>query len=363
MTARPAAHVRLAAYCTLGVGGPAKRFSSPTSSADLVYDLRTARDLEIPVTILGGGSNMVFHDEGFHGWVIRPNLQSLAFEERAPDDIRVHADAGVSWDHLVKAATQKNLVGIEAMSGIPGNVGAAPIQNIGAYGQELSHILRSVRAYDRENDKIVILSSQDCAFGYRDSRFKRDSTHRYVIMGVELSLRKAVGEIPLGYKDLTAYFGAQNAPDVRAVRHAVREIRRRKGMVYDPSDVNSHSVGSFFMNPVVDDATRDMVFSKAEAMGYESMPHYLQEDGRWKLSAAWLISRAGIERGYRLGGAQISPLHVLAIIHPGGGSSRDVRRLARHVQQRVQEVWGIRLIPEARIMTPTGLDTSFYLGS
>jgi len=361
MTQAPATQPLLATYCTLGLGGRAQHFSSPDSVEALIHDLNTAKAQQLPVLILGGGSNIVFHDEGFDGWVLRPNLQALTFEEHTPHDVRVRIGAGVPWDDVVQAAVARNLAGIEAMSGIPGHTGAAPIQNIGAYGQELSDTLRNVRAYDRQNEQIVEFTAEECAFAYRNSRFKREGTQRHVILSIELSLHRPAGPISLLYRDLTEFFGAAQAPDVQSVRDAVLAIRRGKGMVYDPADVHSHSVGSFFMNPVVPGALRTSLLSKAEAMGFGQMPQYLQEDGRWKLSAAWLISHAGVERGYRLGGAQISPRHVLAIIHAGGGTSAQVRALARHVQQRVQEVWGIKLTPEARILTRTGLDTSFYL--
>lgn len=355
----PAHNLPLHTRCTLGVGGPARAFYAPTSEEDLIALLERAEQQQQRVWIHGGGSNIVYHDDGWDGWVLHPALHHLRFSSPRPDRLTVRAGAGVVWDDLVRASTEHHAAGIEAMSGIPGHVGAAPIQNIGAYGQELSHTLTSVRTYDRENKKIVVFSNADCGFAYRTSRFKREGHQRHVLLDVTLELERRTGPIPLRYGDLRTYFQSDQAPDVQSVRQAVLEIRRRKGMVYDASMVDSHSVGSFFMNPVVDAATRSLLLSKAEAMQCGQMPQYPQDDGRWKLSAAWLISHAGVERGTEHGGARISSRHVLAIVNGGNATAAEVRALARHVQNQVHEVWGVWLVPEARIMTPTGVDDSW----
>lgn len=349
----------LGTQCTLGVGGPAQAYYAPASEEALIALLQRGAQEQQRVWIHGGGSNIVYHDDGWEGWVIHPALTHLSFSSPAPDRLLVRAGAGIVWDDLVRASTEHNAAGIEAMSGIPGHVGAAPIQNIGAYGQELSNTLTSVRAYDRKNDEIVVFSNADCGFGYRTSRFKREGHQRHVILEVTLELERSTRPISLRYGDLRTYFGADQAPDVQSVRQAVLEIRRRKGMVYDASMVDSHSVGSFFMNPVVDSATRSLLLSRAEAMRFGQMPQYPQDDGRWKLSAAWLISQAGIARGTEHGGARISSRHVLAIVNGGNATAAEVRALARHVQNRVHGVWGVWLVPEARIMTPTGVDLSW----
>lgn len=353
--------VPLASYCTLGVGGPARALFTPRTDDALIALLKEAKHDAQRVLILGGGSNIVFHDEGFEGWIIRPDLAVLRFEDTSASRVRVYAGAGVVWDDLVREATQRGLRGIEAMSGIPGHVGAAPIQNIGAYGQELSYTLTIVHTYDRQRGTRRSFPREACDFSYRNSFFKREGSSRFVILGIELELERSEAPIALRYKDLRTYFNADHAPNVASVRDAVRTIRARKGMVYDPDDINSHSVGSFFMNPIVDQGQLRALQQKARAMGHEELPHYAQSDGRWKTSAAWLISRAGIERGTRYQGAGISSRHVLAIINPGTATAASVRALAHHVRARVREVWGIRLIPEARILTPTGLDNTFYL--
>lgn len=352
--------VLLSAWSTLGVGGPAERMFHPDDEATLIERFERADREAARVLILGGGSNIVFDDAGFDGWVIQPALTSLAFEERSPSTVNVRAGAGLAWDAIVAAAVERGLSGIEAMSGIPGHVGAAPIQNIGAYGQELSNTLRRVRSFDRQTKQIVEFSAEQCAFSYRSSVFKRRGDSRYVILGIELRLTRSEAPIPLRYKDLREFFDDEHAPTPAAVRDAVLAIRAKKGMVYDPDQRDSHSVGSFFMNPIVDAEAYQALASKAGALGHGQMPHYMQDDGREKLSAAWLISRAGIERGMRQGSAGVSSRHVLAIMNPGEATAKDVRALARRIQDKVKSYWGVALQPEVRIMTPTGLDLTFY---
>lgn len=351
---------RLSAWSTLGVGGPAQRLFQPRDEATLIELLERADREAARVLILGGGSNIVFDDAGFDGWVIQPALTSLAFEEQSPHTVHVYASAGLAWDSVVAAAVERELSGIEAMSGIPGTVGAAPIQNIGAYGQELSNTLLSVRTFDRYTQNIIEFSAKQCAFSYRNSLFKRRGDSRYVVLGVALALSRSDAPIPLRYKDLKAFFDDDHASTPAEVRRAVLAIRAKKGMVYDPNQRDSHSVGSFFMNPIVDAEVYRALASKAGALGHGQMPHYKQADGREKLSAAWLISRAGIERGLRLGSAGVSSRHVLAIMNPGEATAKDVRALARHIQSTVQDYWGVALQPEVRIMTATGLDPTFY---
>lgn len=355
----PAGPPSLAAFCTIGVGGPAQQLIRAKSEEQLVTALDEAASRRIPTFILGGGSNVVFHDDGFEGWVIQPTASTLTFQ-RNNAKVRVVADAGVRWDQLVRESVQRGLVGIEAMSGIPGHVGAAPIQNIGAYGQELSHTLVSVRAYDRRKKEIVTLSGADCQFSYRDSLFKRAGMETFVILQVELELRRSSAPIALRYGDLHTYFGQDEAPNAPALREAVLAIRRRKGMVFSPDDQDSHSVGSFFLNPVLSASKAEALQERALAAGLPSPPTYLQDDGSVKLPAAWLMQYAGIEPGLRRGSAGISSKHVLALMNPGQASAADIRALAYYVRMRVRERWGVELIPEVRVMTPTGLDASFY---
>lgn len=348
----------LAPLTTLGVGGDADRLLKLSNETELIEALQDAETQNVRTYILGGGSNIVFDDGGFEGWVLRPEQCALRFDAHG-EDVKVYAEAGLPWDALVHACVEQGLAGVEAMSGIPGHVGAAPIQNIGAYGQELSNSLTSVRAYDRANKKIVQLSNDACQFEYRSSIFKRHGAGAYVILSVELTLRLSTGELPLRYHDLHQYFDGDTAPSVKALRDAVLAIRRSKGMVYSPDDPDSHSVGSFFLNPVVDADQRQELQAKAAAKGW-TLPSYPQADGRHKVSAAWLIERAGVQRGERLGSAGISSKHVLALMNPGRATSADIRALARHVQERVAQAWGISLTPEVRILSSTGLDPSFY---
>lgn len=351
--------LRLASRCTMGVGGPAARIIQSDDPAVLIDALHAADDAGKPSFILGGGSNIVFHDEGFDGWIIHPTSTRIDFHDEG-GHTRVIADAGVAWDTLVEGCVARGLVGLEAMSGIPGSVGAAPIQNIGAYGQELSDTLTNVHAYDRKKMEMTNHSHDACGFGYRDSRFKRAGAGAQLITRIELLLRRDEGPIALRYRDLRDHFGADHAPDASALRNAVLHIRASKGMVYRPEDPDSHSVGSFFMNPLLSPDDAAQLRERCAHAGLGEPPLYAQADGRLKSSAAWLIDRAGITRGHRHGGAAISRKHVLAITNPGEATAADVRELARHVQARVLDAWGVALTPEARILTPTGLDPSFY---
>lgn len=351
--------LRLATHSTMGVGGPAARLIQSDDPAVLIEALQAADDARIPSFILGGGSNIVFHDEGFAGWVVQPTSTRLEFRDEGAHT-RVIADAGVTWDALVEACVARGLVGVEAMSGIPGSVGAAPIQNIGAYGQELSDTLTNVHAYDRENMRMMSFTREACHFGYRDSRFKQAGAGAQLVTQIELLLPRHEGPIPLRYGDLREHFGTDHAPDPSSLRNAVLEIRASKGMVYREDDPDSHSVGSFFMNPLLTPDEAEELRARCAHAGLDAPPLYPQHDGRLKSSAAWLIDRAGVAKGHRHGGAAISYKHVLAITNSGEATAADVRALARYVQARVREAWGIALTPEVRILTPTGLDPSFY---
>jgi len=340
--------VALAPLSTLGVGGPARFYARAEDSGAVEAGVAWAEARGLPLLILGGGSNLVMADEGYPGLVLHVLPQGIE-TRRDGDEVRVRAGAGESWDTLVAAATANGWAGVECLSAIPGCVGATPIQNVGAYGQDVSETITTVEAFDTQDRTQVTLENADCGFGYRSSRFKGKDRHRYVILAVEYRLMP--GGLPaVRYPDLKRHLAERGigAPTLGDVRQAVIEIRRRKSMVLDPADPNARSVGSFFVNPVVSDETAADVQARAvemRAAGAEAMPRWPVGDGV-KLSAAWLIERAGFRCGYRKGNAAISDNHPLALVNRGGATAREVVALAREIRDGVREAFGVSLVAE-----------------
>lgn len=322
--------VLLADHTTLGVGGPAGTFLRATSDAELVDAVRELPD----AVILGGGSNVVVCDAGLD-CVVLVNTKGIAIDE-SDSWVSVTAAAGESWDELVGLSVERGWSGIEAMTGIPGLVGAAPMQNIGAYGQDLAQVCERVRAFDRERNEYVVLSRQECEFAYRSSLFKREPS-RFVIVSVTLTL-KTSGNSPVRYDQLATLLGVEvgeSAPS-RDIAHAVRALRAEKGMLLDRADRDTWSTGSFFTNPIVDGA-----FTVPEAC-----PRYPAEQGM-KLSAAWLIEQAGITKGWGLNDrATVSTKHTLALTNRGDASAADIVELAGAITDRVHDAFGVELEPE-----------------
>jgi UDP-N-acetylmuramate dehydrogenase len=341
--------VALAPFSTLGVGGPARYYVRAGDADTVAAAVRWASDRRLPLFVLGGGSNVVIADAGFDGLVLHVALRGLAFTG-GDDRAEVHAAAGEPWDELVAAAVERGWAGLECLSGIPGFVGATPIQNVGAYGQDVSETITRVTALDTRSGETVAFTTEECRFGYRDSRFKREDRGRYVILGVTYRLRPR-GEPALRYPELARHVEELgHPPSLADVRRTVIEIRRRKSMVIDEDDPNRRSVGSFFMNPVVDpptaEAVRETLRRAGRAEDAQRMPAFPGPDGRLKLSAAWLIERAGLEKGYGDGAAGISSNHTLALVNRGGATAAEVVALAREVRGRVQDAFDVTLVPE-----------------
>jgi len=337
-------HARLASYTTLHCGGPAGLLVEVEDPADLADALAPGADS--PLLVLGGGSNVLVSDDGFDGVVLR-YLDTRLEQEADGDRVRLRAGAGLGWDALVATTVERGLRGLECLSGIPGLVGAAPIQNIGAYGQEVAERLTGVEVADRRDGDRRWLEPAECAFGYRDSRFKRDWRDRFLITRVELRLDRG-GPPELRYRELVERASCESRPpDCARVRELVLGIRRGKSMVLDPADPDTRSAGSFFTNPLADGAALSEVETGLRDLDLDpqSMPRYPQPDGRTKLSAAWLIERAGFSRGERHGGAAISGSHVLALVNRGGGSA-DLLALAGRIRRRVRDLFGLSLVPE-----------------
>ncbi|MGK3999300.1 UDP-N-acetylmuramate dehydrogenase [Sorangium sp. So ce1024] len=351
--------VPLAPLTTLGVGGPARFYAEAADEAAVVEAFRFAEARGAPLFVLGGGSNLVVSDRGVDALVLRVRVRGieLAGGRDAGDDGRgprvlVRSGAGEGWDDLVARAVAEGWAGVECLSGIPGDVGATPIQNVGAYGQEVAETIAEVRAVDRATGAVAVIAGADCGFGYRDSRFKRAWRGRYVITAVTFALRPG-GAATVRYPELQRALAAPAggaAPPLDVVRGAVIALRRGKSMVLDPADENGRSAGSFFMNPTLEAGAAAAVIARIEAAGVlapgEAIPQYPAGGGRVKLSAAWLIERAGFARGTRHGAAGISTRHTLALVNRGGATAAELLELARRVRRGVLDRFGVALTPE-----------------
>ncbi len=337
--------VPLAPYTTFQIGGPARWFAEAASEDDIAAGIAFAAERRLPLFILGGGSNLLVSDAGFSGLVLRIALRGITCIGENGRPI-ISAAAGEDWDGLVAYAVAAGLAGVECLSGIPGTVGGTPVQNVGAYGQEVSQTIVTVRAFDRKTGQFVDLPASDCGFSYRRSIFNSTQRDRYVVSRVHYALHK---DAPASfvYADVARYFAARNvtAPTLVEVREAVRSIRAQKGMLLMPGDADCRSAGSFFKNPVV---PASVVDSLAQDLGVDkqSIPAYPAPQGEVKLSAAWLIERAGFAKGYALGNAGISSRHTLALINRGGASASEVTALRDQVIAAVASRFAVRLEPE-----------------
>lgn len=336
----------LAPLTTLELGGPADWLCVAESAAEIRNALRWASDRGVSTTVLGGGSNIVVADQGVRGLVLRIANRGIDIHQREAG-VTVTAAAGESWDDVVKTTVAENLAGLECLSGIPGTAGATPIQNVGAYGQEVAKVLSGVRVLHRETLEEGTLAPEDCDFGYRSSVFRR-AYNPYIILGVEFVL-EAGGAPNLGYAQVAERFG-ERQPSLAELRAAILDLRRSKSMVIDDEDPNRRSVGSFFVNPVVDGATLESVVASARVigvLGFDQQPpaHEVGED-RFKLSAAWLVEHAGFPRGATRGRVGLSTNHALALIHRGEGSTDDLIGLAREIRRGVRTHLGVDLTPE-----------------
>lgn len=331
----------MAPMTTLGVGGQARWFTRAATSEDVAAAERWCGDQGVPLFVLGGGSNVVVADEGVDGLVLQVAIRGV--------DVRPHGGqatlrlgAGERWDDAVAAAVAQGLAGLECLSGIPGSAGGTPVQNVGAYGQEVARTIAEVTVFDRQSGEIVTLSGGDCGFAYRTSRFKREDAGRFIVCEVLFEL--SPGPPTLTYPDVVSHLerGGVVAPTLADVRDAVLSIRRRKGMVIDHSDPDTRSVGSFFTNPVVDADRHARLVSTAAG----PVPGFVVAGGRVKIPAAWLIEQSGFARGHQAGAVGLSSKHPLAIVTRGGATARDVLALAGRIQRQVADRFGIWLRPE-----------------
>ncbi|HUP60030.1 MAG TPA: UDP-N-acetylmuramate dehydrogenase [Thermoanaerobaculia bacterium] len=332
--------VPLAPFTTIGIGGPARFFLRATTVDEIRAGLDWARERDRRVFILGGGSNLLISDDGFDGLVLYADLHGVTVESE-DEFAMVKVAAGEPWDAFVARAVENDWAGIECLSGIPGSTGATPIQNVGAYGQEVSETIARVEALDRTTGLVTWFTNWDCRFAYRSSLFKSYERDRYVVLSVTFRLARG-GEAAVKYPELVRYVEERGIDrrDLRGVRDSVIAIRKRKGMVLDPTDPDTRSDGSFFMNPIL---TAEHYATFAERA--PDAPHFPSGDGV-KLSAAWLIEQAGFPKGYVHGNVGLSTKHTLAIINRGGGTAREVAELVGMIQERVRAQFGVEIHPE-----------------
>ena len=330
----------LSSFTTLGVGGPATNFLHVKSEAELISAVKSADDSKTPLLILGGGSNVLISDSGFAGTVVRVETTGNSYEIDACSGGTLTVSAGSDWDEFVAFTIEEGLANLESLSGIPGTIGGAPIQNIGAYGHEVSEVIARVRTYDRTKQEIKTFMASECNFSYRSSIFK-ESAGRYVILDVTFQLRKGEQSLPIGYAELANELGVEIGArvEISKVREAVLKLRGAKGMLVGQG---INSAGSFFMNPILKKDIADKLPSDA--------PRWPMPDGRVKTSAAWLMEHAGVSKGDRLAGAQISPKHVLALSNSGDATAKDLIELARSAQEKVKAKFGIELQSEVQLV-------------
>jgi len=337
-------NVALAPLTTLGVGGRARFFVRAESVVDVENAASFARRRKLPLFVLGGGSNLLVSDRGWDGLVLEVGISGIQ-QRREPSQRFLSAGAGMDWDEFVAYCVARNLGGIECLSGIPGSVGGTPVQNVGAYGQEVSETIVSVLTFDLEENRVRELNATECGFRYRESIFNTSQRGRYIILRVTYRLSSDITP-SLRYADLQKYFaGRDGTPSLSEVRDAVLAIRTSKGMLLTAGDPDSRSAGSFFKNPVLSAAQHDELVRRAAERGLE-VPSYPALSQQRKVSAAWLVENSGFKKGYVRGKAGISGKHALAIVNLGGATAADIVALKDEIQAQVEEVWGVRLQPE-----------------
>lgn len=323
---------------TLGIGGPARYYLDAALENDVDRGLEFAASKGIDIFVMGGGSNLLISDRGIDALVIRVSIKGMHFEEKKNGSTIVTVGAGEEWDPVVGECVDRSIAGIECLSGIPGYAGGTPIQNVGAYGQEVSETIVSLRCLDRTTGCISELMNEQCGFSYRGSIFNGSQRDRFIVLGVKFSLLRG-GAAKIVYKDLIRHFRGRT-PSLSEVRDAVLRIRRTKSMVIDPSDPNRRSVGSFFKNPIVDPTRFDELRNT-----FPDIPSFPFGENV-KISAAWLIENAGFKKGSVFGNVGLSTRHSLALVNLGNATAGEMLDLKLNIQQRVAEKFGIDLIPE-----------------
>lgn len=340
----------------MGVGGAAEFFVRAASEDELSRALDWARSVNVPVRVLGGGSNVVVADGGVSGLVVQIALRGVEVRHERHAAL-VTAAAGEPWDDFVARTVAGGWAGLECLSGIPGSVGATPIQNVGAYGREIADCLESVRVLDRNDRSVHTLAPSECALSYRDSRFKSREPERFIVLAVTYRLTPG-GAPEIRYAELQRQLEQRgiNRPSIADVRATVLDVRRAKSMVLSSDDPNRRSCGSFFLNPILDADEAARVRARAASLTDDTLPEWSAGEGRVKLPAAWLIERAGFTKGERSGAVGLSSKHTLALVAHDGASASDVVAFARRIRLRVDEVFGVQLVPEPQFWGFASLD-------
>ena len=335
-------NVPLAPLTTLGVGGPARHFAEATSADDVRAAVHEALAHNWRLFVLGGGSNLVISDQGWPGLVLKIALRGIDWR-RENGSVIFEAGAGEEWDALVAAAIKQDCAGVECLSGIPGTVGGTPVQNVGAYGQEVSETVSEVQALDLRRGEVVTLCAEACGFEYRKSIFNTTESGRFIILRASYALRPG-GAPKIEYADLKKFFAGKPSPSLSDTREAVRQIRHGKAMLIVPGDEDARSAGSFFKNPVIaEDEYRRL--AEIAASRQLQLPHFDTPAGV-KIPAAWLVEQSGMQKGTVRGRVGISRRHSLAIVNRGGATAADVLALKTEIQQRVLDQFGVELTPE-----------------
>jgi UDP-N-acetylmuramate dehydrogenase len=339
-------NISLAPLTTFRIGGPARYFVEAHTPAEVAEAVSHAQSQSLPLFVLGGGSNLVIADSGWPGLVLKVAIAGI---ERRPGEtdgkVVFDVGAGESWDRFVSEAVRANSGGVECLSGIPGCVGGTPVQNVGAYGQEVSHTIESVEVFDLKDRQVRELCNEACGFSYRSSIFNTTERGRFVILRVTYALTPN-GPPFIEYADLKRHFeGRESAPNLAETREAVRHIRARKGMLIVEGDPDCRSAGSFFKNPVLTEQQHDDLCKRAAAKTL-TIPSYPALDRTRKVSAAWLVEHSGFSRGLGFGHVGISSKHALAIVNRGEATAAEVLALKNQIQDRVEEIWGLKLEPE-----------------
>jgi UDP-N-acetylmuramate dehydrogenase len=341
-------NIPLAPLTTFRLGGPARFFVEAKSIGEVQEAVKLARSKNLPLFILGGGSNLLVADRGWPGLILRVAIQGI---ERQPGEaegkVVFHVGAGEPWDRFVSHAVMAQCAGVECLSGIPGSVGGTPVQNVGAYGQEVSETIESVQVLDLQNgdSQVLELCREACGFAYRSSIFNTTERGRFVILRVAYALTPG-GSPRIGYADLKREFqGRQTPPNLAQTREAVRHIRALKGMLLVEGDPDCRSAGSFFKNPMISSEQHEDLSKQAAAKGL-TLPSYPALEKNKKISAAWLVEHSGFARGYGFGQVGISSKHTLAIVNRGAATAAEILALKDEIQHRVEEIWGVRLEPE-----------------
>jgi UDP-N-acetylmuramate dehydrogenase len=340
-------NISLASFSTLNIGGPARYFAQTRDIADVQQAVQFARSRDLPVFVLGGGSNVVIADSGFAGLVLKVVIAGIEQLSGYNEDGKVVFDvgAGESWDRFVSHTVMARCAGVECLSGIPGSVGGTPVQNVGAYGQEVSDTIASVQVFDLKDNQVRELCPEACAFAYRSSIFNTVERGRFIVLRVRFALRPE-GRPHIEYADLKRHFaGREISPNLAETREAVRHIRALKGMLIVPGDPDCLSAGSFFKNPILTETQHEDLQQRAACRGL-SLPSYPALEAHKKISAAWLVEHSGFAKGYSAGRAGISSKHALAIVNRGGATAKEIVALKDQIQNRVEEIWGVHLEPE-----------------